>query len=136
MSSRARVRRHSWISCRALPALLIASGAVWAPTAAAQDALIAIDSCVRQLDPDVDIGYERIATRCPDLARRLDKADWSAWLPRSWRQPDNDLSAGGLQELRVLVARELAAHPSVRTPRVERLTAVLSDLDQGAQDPP
>src|SRR5256885_8698653 len=30
---------------------------------------------------------------------------------RSWRQPDNDLSAGGLQELRVLVARELAAHP-------------------------
>jgi len=136
MSSRARLRRHSWISCRALPALLIAIGALWAPTAAAQDALIAIDSCVRQLDPGVDIGYERIATRCPDLARRLDKADWSAWLPRSWKQPDNDLSAGGLQQLRVLVARELAMHPIVRTPRVERLTAILADLGQGRHEPP
>src|SRR5437016_9226859 len=136
MSGRARLGRRSCMCCAALTALLSASGPVWAPAAAAQDALSAIDACVRKLDPGVDIGYERIATRCPDLARRLDKADWSAWLPRSWRQPDNDLSAGGLQELRVLVARELAAHPSVRTPRVERLTAILSDLDQGAHEPP
>jgi len=136
MQSRTRLGRHSWISCAALTALLSAIGPVWAPTAAAQDALSAIDSCVRKLDPGVDIGYERIATRCPDLARRLDRAEWSAWLPRSWKQPDNDLSAGGLQELRVLVARELATPPIVRTPRVERLTAILANLGEGAHEPP
>ena len=135
MKSRARPGSRAWISSLALTALLSAIVPVRAPAAAAQDALSAIDSCVRRLDPGVDIGYERIATRCPDLARRLEKADWSAWLPRTWQQPDNDLSAGGLQELRVLVARELATHPMVPTPRVERLPAILAGLGQGAHQP-
>jgi hypothetical protein len=101
-----------------------------APLAAAQDPLASIDACLKQLDPEVDIGYQRIAARCPELVRRLDESGWSAWLPRGWKEPGNDLSGGSLQELRVLVPRELAARTTARVPRVERLHAALAELGQ------
>jgi Domain of unknown function (DUF4129) len=110
--------------------VLVVMASAAAPMAIADDALGAIDTCVRKLDPDVDIGYERIAARCPELMRRLDESSWSTWLPRDWKQPGNDLSAGSLQELRVLVARELGTHTTARTPRVERLSRVLVDLGE------
>jgi hypothetical protein len=112
-----------------LTALLILMTSAVVPTAAAQDALGTIDSCIARLNTDIDIGYERIAARCPELVRRLDDSGWSAWLPRDWKRPGNDLSAGSLRELRVLVARELATQATARTPRVEQLRGVLAGLD-------
>ena len=60
-----------------------------------------------RLNPDIDIGYDRVAARCPALVRRVSESGVSAWLPRDWQRPGNDLSAGGLRELRQLLAREL-----------------------------
>src|SRR5215213_2442594 len=74
-----------------------------------QDALAAIDACVAKLDAELDVGYERIARRCPRLARTLERSGWSQWLPRGWTEARNELSAGSLIELRTLVARELGA---------------------------
>jgi len=99
------------------------------PCAQAQDALQAIDSCLARLDPVADVGYERIAARCPDLTRTLTSSGWSEWLPASWREPGNDLSAGSLEELRAIVTRELASERVGPQPRVERLHEVLAELD-------
>jgi hypothetical protein len=87
-----------------------------------------IDSCVSRLDPQLDIGYDRIAARCPELARQLDKGGWGPWLPRGWKEPGNDLSAGGLKEFRELVDRETAATVPSRTPDVRHLKSVLTEL--------
>jgi hypothetical protein len=87
-----------------------------------------VDSCVRRLDPQLDIGYDRIAARCPELARQLDNGGWGPWLPRGWKEPGNDLSAGGLKEFRELVDRESAATVPSRTPDVRHLKSVLTEL--------
>lgn len=96
-------------------------------------ALTAVDACVARLDRAVDIGYARIAARCPGLTHSLEQTGWAAWLPRGWKEPRNDLSAGSLEELRTLVARELATPPGVRHPRADRLKQVLTDLGPAAQ---
>lgn len=96
-----------------------AAGAQGARPGAGQDALAAIDACVPRLDPELDVGYERITARCADLAHRLERSGWAAWLPAGWKEARNELSAGSLAELRTLVARELSVptgdgpHPSV-----------------------
>jgi Domain of unknown function (DUF4129) len=115
-------------------ALLLALIAMMSmPPASAQDrSLEAIDSCIRKLDPDIDIGYERIAARCPDLVRRLQGSGWSTLLPPDWRQPGNDLSAGGLRGL-----RELLTHPPtqrIRAPDVTSLPGVLAALGRANPD--
>ena len=69
--------------------------------------LQAIDACVLRLNPDVDIGYDRVAVRCPALVRRVGESGVSAWLPRDWHRAGNDLSVGGLRELRRALLREL-----------------------------
>ncbi len=94
----------------------------------------AIDACIRRLDPDFDVGYERIAGRCPELTRRLEESGWSAWLPRDWKQAGNDLSAGSLIELRVLIERELATRAGGQLPDVERLHPVLAGLGQAGPE--
>src|SRR4051812_45744955 len=70
------------------------------------DAMVNIDACVARLEPQLDIGYDRIAARCPDLMRELEAGAWAPWLPRGWKESGNDLSAGSLKELRELVTRE------------------------------
>lgn len=67
-------------------------------------ARLAIDTCLKRLNPEIDIGYERISARCPDLTRRIEQSGWSVWLPRDWKRPGNDLSAGGLRQLGELLA--------------------------------
>jgi len=74
-------------------------------------ALEALDECARRLNPDVDVGYDRIVARCPTLVRRLQDSGVAVWLPRDWQRPGNDLSAGGLRELRELLAHELRVSP-------------------------
>ena len=79
-------------------------------------------------DKHLDIGYERIAVRCPDLIRQLEAGAWSAWLPREWTTPSNDLSAASLIDLRQLVAHELATRAPARAPGLVALTSILLDL--------
>src|SRR5690348_4388625 len=95
----------------------------------------AIDSCIGRLNPETDIGYERVAARCPDLARRLDEAGLTDWLPRDWKKPGNDLSQGGLRELGNLLARQGYDSPvspaRAHQPDVSHLAAVLASFARG-----
>jgi hypothetical protein len=102
------------------------------PADARRLALDAIDSCVLKLNSDIDIGYDRVVVRCPTLTRRLDESGLSVWLPRDWRRPGNDLSAGGLRELREAVSRELTVGATAggreRPPGVESVPDILASL--------
>src|SRR3989440_6208060 len=113
---------------RWLLALVVAAAGL--PGASARDALGAIDACLAQLDRDLDVGYQRIAARCPELTPSLVQSQWAAWLPRDWNQPENLLSAEGLTKLRTLLTREPASAPQGRAPRVARVAAVLATLTQ------
>src|SRR5882724_1439329 len=137
-------------------ACVFVSGAALAQ-APATDALPAVDACVGRLDPELDIGYDRIANvkfgieppdasvheldignaviandriaaRCPELVKQLDHGAWAAWLPRGWKEPGNDLSAGSLKEFRELVERESAASDTARVPDIRQLKSVLHGL--------
>jgi hypothetical protein len=114
-----------------LALLLLAAGAAAAQT---RDALGALDACIGELDRGVDIGYARIAARCPELTPSLLASPWAAWLPADWNKPDNQLSAQGLSELRDLLARESAPAAARRELRIERVGAVLARL-HAAQPP-
>jgi hypothetical protein len=106
----------------ALIACVLISGA------ASAQGLPALDACLSRLDPELDIGYDRIAVRCPEAVKQLDHGAWTPWLPRGWKEPGNDLSAGGLKEFRELVDRESAAGASPRAPDIRHLKSVLSGL--------
>lgn len=111
---------------RWLLALVLAAAGL--PGAQARDALGAIDACLRQLDRNLDVGYQHIAARCPDLAPSLAQSEWAAWLPRDWNRADSLLSADGLTELRTLLTGPPPAAAGAREPRVARLAAVLATL--------
>jgi hypothetical protein len=93
----------------------------------AHEALAALDGCISQLDAGLDVGYSRIAVRCPELTATLAASPWAAWLPRDWSRPGNELTAAGLEELRTLLTRE---PPVAHTPaaRVADVAAVLAAL--------
>lgn len=117
---------------RALALLLLALAAAGVPNARAGDALAVIDDCVAKLDPELDVGYARVAARCPDLTAALTESPWMPWLPVDWNRPDNQLSAGGLSELRTLLTRAGAPTVSRRPPpRPERLGAALAEVARG-----
>jgi hypothetical protein len=99
--------------------------------AAGPDVLAALDACAAQLDPSVDVGYKRIAARCPGLAATLEQSPAGAWLPASWKEPDNLLNAEGLRALRAALVRESAAVPGGgRALNPERVGAVLERIRQ------
>jgi len=106
--------------------LLMGAAGATAP----RDALTALDACIHQLDPGLDVGYARIAARCPDLAPSLAASPWASSLPRDWNRPGNELSVEGLVELRTLLTRPAPA-PAVHAPRVERVAATLAALEPG-----
>jgi hypothetical protein len=87
-----------------------------------------VDACISRLDGQVDIGYERIAARCPDLLRQLEQGPLSAWLPRGWKEPGNDLSAGSLKELRELARTEMARPAPTRNLDSHGVNLVLARL--------
>jgi hypothetical protein len=113
-----------------IPPVPTRSAPAQAPSQAAAlgEALAAIDRCVARLDAEVDVGFRRVALRCPELPVALEHGGFERWLPRDWRDPDNDLSAGGLEELRQLLASELTRRPVSRPPSVRRLRQVLVQL--------
>ena len=116
---------------RAFLALLIWLAGV--PHAQGRDALAAIDACLPQLDAGLDVGYQRIAERCPDLTPSLVASPWGAWLPRDWYQPHNQLSVDGLAELRALLVRESAATLPGHEPRTATVSGVLKALSVADQ---
>lgn len=109
---------------RALLALMLAGAA--APVVAAADPLAVIDACVQHLDPANDVGYARIAERCPELAPSLKASAYAAWLPPDWNQSDNNLSVGGLIELRTLLSRRPTG--ALHAPQVAHLAPFLAQL--------
>jgi hypothetical protein len=118
---------------RALLAVLFA--AAFAPGAQARDPLQAIDDCVARLDTELDVGYARIAARCPELTPALTASAFAPWLPSDWERPDNELSAAGLGELRAQLARESGApahdHPAPRSERVAAVLAAVAHTEDG-----
>ena len=119
----------------------LAGAALAAPGSAASAApdvaraLASLDACTARLDRANDIGFARITSRCPDLTRQLHADGIDRWLPASWRDPQNDLSAGSLEELRTLLAHEhdLEAHPAGATPSLTKLRQVLTEIGASAQ---
>jgi hypothetical protein len=106
------------------------------PCARAVDALQTIDECLGRLDAATDVGYARIAARCPELSPALLQSPAAAWLPADWNRPDNELSARSLQDLRELLSRERlrgpGAHPAANTAQV---AAVLARVVQSESTP-
>jgi hypothetical protein len=87
-----------------------------------------LDECIGRLDQELDVGYERIAARCPELTPALAQSRWAPWLPADWNQPRNQLSAQGLAQLRTLLSRELAPRALGRAPRAEHAGAALARI--------
>jgi hypothetical protein len=118
---------------RALLALLLTMVAATA-YAREPEALAALETCAGRLDPELDLGYERVAARCPDLTAALEHSPWAAWLPAGWKEPGNQLSAAGLRALHDTLVREdpamrasLAA-AGTRALNPERVRAVLERI--------
>jgi hypothetical protein len=108
-----------------LALLLVAA----APCAQGHEALAVIDECIAKLDTAMDVGYDSIAKRCPELTPALTQSPWAAWLPADWKRPDNQLSASGLSELRTLLSRAAQADTARRAPpRAQRVAVVLAAL--------
>ena len=138
-SSRSWVQPMKSVNCILIACVLINGAAIAEGPPAAQLPTTAplpsmaqlppLDACLAKLDPELDIGYDRIAARCPELAKQLDHGAWAPWLPRGWKETGNDLSAGGLREFRELVERESAAGASARVPDIRHLKGVLNDLE-------
>lgn len=98
--------------------------------AQAHELLDRLDTCVARLDQDLDVGYERIAARCPELTAALARSAWAPWLPADWNQPRNQLSAQGLTELRTLLSRSLKVDVPMRAPRAQQAAAVVARISQ------
>jgi len=111
---------------RALLALLLLPPS--APCAPARDALSAVDACSAALDAKLDVGYEKVAARCPELAPSLLQSPWAAWLPRDWDKPGNNLSAAGLRELHSLIEAESRRAAATSEPQAAHVAAVLAAL--------
>jgi len=102
---------------------------VFAQSAHARAAVQAIDECLAKLDPAADVGYARVVARCPDLPGALAQNPAAAWLPADWNRPDNQLSAAGLAELRVLLTQR-PARAQRPPPRVDTVAALLATVVQ------
>jgi hypothetical protein len=112
---------------RVLLAVLLVGAAV--PWASARDALQVLDECLGKPDTSVEV-----TERCPELSSALTQSSFAAWLPRDWNRPDNQLSAQGLSELRVLLTRLAEARPARATsPAVQHVAGVLAALTRQEQ---
>lgn len=101
--------------------------------AAASEALTQIDACIGKLDPGLDVGYQRIAERCPALPAALRESGFSAWLPHGWDQGGNHLSRRGLEDLKALVTREAGRPPGEPELSVAGVPAILAAISREDQ---
>lgn len=112
--------------CLTLCLLLLTGNAL------AQDAALrTLDACRARLDPRLDIGIERVQSRCPELMPALQRAPWKNLLPASFGQRREEISAQSLGALADLV-RHAQDPGTARAPlKLESLAPVLDEL--GAQ---
>jgi hypothetical protein len=129
------MRHGAWKSLAACLVVAATTTAAQNPrsTAGAEALVETIEACRARLDPQIDIGYERIVARCPDLVRQLEQDSFAAWLPEGWQDAGNNLSAGSLGELGVLIQREIATQLSRPAPSVQQLPRVLAEIGQSAR---
>ena len=135
-------RRHGLICAVALGALLFAclplrASAGEPPTdqRITDEVVVArLLDCASRLDRDRDIGYGRIAARCPELALLLAGSERAAWLPASWQERSNDLSAGGLNELARLIREESRRRATSKGPSAQSLAPVLREVAANPDD--
>jgi len=111
---------------RALLALLLLIPAI--ALSAPNEPLAEIDACAASLDDKLDVGFERIAARCPTLAATLNASTYGAWLPRGWDRRGNQLSRAGLQDLKVLLLREQRRTPLAQELSVASVPGILATL--------
>ncbi len=121
------MKHASWIAA-GLSGLL-AGGAFGAD----DPALRAVEACRARLDPRVDIGFERIRRRCPELSRALANAPWRDLLPRDLPLRRDDLSAESLRALEVLVREAGDMREQRPAPQPEALVPVLAALGEEGQ---
>lgn len=104
---------------------------------AVSPALASLEACAAGLD-SLDVGYERIAERCPELTAVLEGSPYAPWLPADWKRPGNELSAAGLLQLHALLQREMgtgAPDAVAHLPDVRHLAPVLAQLPPVAVEP-
>jgi hypothetical protein len=105
------------------------------PAAAHEDAALGvIDACAARLDAQIDVGYARLAARCPELPAALRASAWARWLPVAWTDADNNLSAQSLEALHALIVSELALKAPAAGPEVARLRPILAQLAATADE--
>jgi hypothetical protein len=105
------------------------------PAAHASDPLQTLDDCLANLDGTTDVGYERIAARCPQLTPVLSGSAVAGWLPPDWKQPGNALSSRSLGELRAVLLRELGTHQARPAPDTKAVAAVLAAVTESESVP-
>lgn len=120
-------RASRWLGCL--------SGLFAASAFGADDAALrVVEACRARLDPRVDVGFERIQRRCPDLARALATAPWRDLLPRDLVERRDDLSAESLRALVTLVRGAEDFREQRPGPEPAALAPVLAELgEQGRQ---
>lgn len=112
---------HRWLA----GVLYLLAGVTAAP---AHELLDRLDACIGHLDHELDVGYERIAVKCPELTAALEHSAWTPWLPADWNQPRNQLSAEGLTQLRTLLSRSLKPAAAAHAPSAQKAAAVVARI--------
>ena len=103
-----------------------------APAAFAEDAALrAVQACRARLDPQVDVGIERVERRCPGLRAALRGAAWHDLLPATLGERREQISSASLAALIELVKRSEDATQRRPAPDRELLADALAEL--GAQ---
>ncbi len=133
------MRARAAIAATVMPGCMLAC--TWAVAAAAPQAqplplpqvqvqarvaITAIDACLPRLDAEADVGFERVAARCPGLATALEAGGVAALLPADWRRPRGELSAGGLRALRGALLAPPAPAPRRALPDVAVLEGLVA----------
>lgn len=125
----------TWRWAAALAFALLAYAPPPAIAREANDPAGVIDACIARLDYGVDVGFERIAARCPELAQQLQSSAWGSWLPAGWQDAHNNLSAPGLAQLEQLAVRERIFFRGARTLEVPTLKSILANIALREQAP-
>jgi hypothetical protein len=105
-----------------------------AGVAAADDpALRAVEACRARLEARVDIGFDRLRQRCPDLMPALEKAPWRDLLPSTLGQRREQISAESLRALEELVRHSQGGGATRSAPSRESLAQVLAELGENGK---
>ena len=107
----------------------------FAPMAGAQDAALrAVETCRARLDPQADVGMERVERRCPELRAALRNASWRHLLPGTFGERREQISAASLGALVELVRHAGDAAAGRPAPDREVLSGVLTALGEQGQE--